>query len=52
MRALEGNLKEIDHVKYPGVDEMIILRWIFGKWNGEVWTGLIRLRVGTRVGLL
>jgi len=28
-----GNLKERDHLGYPGVDEMIILRWIFRKWD-------------------
>jgi hypothetical protein len=25
-----------------GVDEMIILKWIFGKWTGLIW-----LRIGT-----
>ena len=25
----------------------IILRWIFRKWDGEAWTGLIWLRIGT-----
>jgi hypothetical protein len=28
----------------------IILKWIFRKWDGEAWTGLIWLRVGTVVG--
>jgi hypothetical protein len=28
-----GNLREIDHLKDPGVDGMIILRWIFRKWD-------------------
>jgi len=51
-RALEGNLRGIDHVEYLGVYERIILRRIFGKWNVEAWTGLIRLRIGTGVGLL
>jgi len=32
-RALEGNLRGIDHVEYLGVDERIILRWIFGKYH-------------------
>jgi hypothetical protein len=26
--------EEIDYLKNPGVDGMIILRWIFRKWNG------------------
>jgi hypothetical protein len=30
-----GNLKERD----PGIDERIILRWIFRKWDVGVWTG-------------
>jgi hypothetical protein len=28
----------------PGIDEMIILRWIFRKWDVGVWTGLSWLR--------
>ena len=32
-----------------GVDWRIILRWIFRKWGGEAWTGLIWLRIGTGV---
>jgi hypothetical protein len=29
----------------PGVDGMTILKLIFRKWNVEVWTGLIWLRI-------
>jgi hypothetical protein len=29
-----------------GIDERIILKWIFRKWVGA-WTGLIWLRIGT-----
>ena len=32
---------------YPGVDGRIILRWIFGKWDGGVWTESSWLRIGT-----
>jgi hypothetical protein len=35
-----------------GVDERIILKWIFKKWVWEAWTGLIWLRIGTGGGLL
>jgi hypothetical protein len=49
---LEEYLRVIKHVEYPGVDERIILKYIFGKWSWEVWTGLIRLRIGTGVGQL
>ena len=28
-----GNLRERDHLGDPGVDGMIVLRWIFRKWN-------------------
>jgi hypothetical protein len=34
-----GNLREGDHWGDPGVDGSIILRWIFGKWDVDMWTG-------------
>jgi hypothetical protein len=40
-RVLWGNQRERDHWGDPGVDGRIILRWIFRKWNGGAWTGLI-----------
>ena len=36
-----GNLKERDHLEGLGVDGRIILRWIYRKWFGATWTGLI-----------
>jgi len=36
-----GNLKERDHLGDPGVDERIILRWIFRKWDVGAWNGSI-----------
>jgi hypothetical protein len=47
-----GNLRERDHLEDPGIDGRMILRWIFRKWDGGTWTGLIWLRIGTRCGLL
>jgi hypothetical protein len=35
------NVGERDHWGHPDVDGRIILRWIFRKWDVEVW---IRLR--------
>jgi hypothetical protein len=29
----------------PGVDERIILKWIFRKWDVGVWTGFSWLRI-------
>jgi hypothetical protein len=42
------NLRERDNLGNTGVDEMIILKWIFSKENVGVWTGssLLRLRTG------
>jgi len=34
-------------VERPSVDGKAILKWIFQKWDGEAWTGLIWLRKGT-----
>ena len=35
-----------------GVDERIILKWILKKSDGESWTGLLWLTIGTDDGLL
>jgi len=43
---------EIDHLEDSRVDGRIILRWIFRKWEGETWTGMMWLRVGTGGWLL
>jgi hypothetical protein len=47
-----GNVREIDHWGDPDVDGMIILRWIFRKWEGVVGPGWIWLRIGTGGGQL
>jgi activator of HSP90 ATPase len=47
-----GNVKEIDHLAYLGVDGKIILRWKFRRWDVGVWTVLFWLRIGTGGGFL
>jgi hypothetical protein len=47
-----GELREGNHLEDPGVDGRIIFNWIFKKWDGGAWTGLIWLRIGTGGGLL
>jgi hypothetical protein len=41
-----------NHWGDPDVDGKIILRWIFGKWEGVVGTGWSWLRIGTGGGHL
>jgi hypothetical protein len=42
-----GNLRERDHLEDPGIDEKIILRWIFRKWDqGMDWIDVAQV-VGT-----
>jgi len=47
-----GNLRERDHLEYPGVNGRIILSWTFRKCDVAVWTGSIWLRIGTGGGHL
>jgi hypothetical protein len=51
-RVLVGNLRERDHLENRNLDGRIILKWIFKKWDGGAWTGLIWLRRGTGARLL
>jgi len=41
-----GNLRERDHLEDLVVDGMLIVRWIFRKWDGGAWIGLMWLRIG------
>jgi len=46
-RILVGTSEGKCHLKDPGVDVRIILRWMFREWDVGAWTGLIWLRIGT-----
>jgi hypothetical protein len=46
------NLKERDNSEDVGVDEKIILEWIFGKCGGNVWTGCAWPSINTSGRLL
>ena len=38
-----GNLRERNHLEDPVADGMIILRWIFRKWDGVMdWIDLVQ----------
>jgi len=50
-RVLLEKIWERDLLEDPSVDGMIILRWIFRKWDVRTWTGSILLRIRTVGGL-
>ena len=47
-----GDLRERDRSEDVGVDGRVILKWTFKKSDGEAWTGLIWLSIGTGDGRL
>jgi hypothetical protein len=51
-RDLVGKPEGRRHLEDPGVDERIILRGIFRKWDVGAWTGSSWLRIGTGGGHL
>ena len=55
-----GNLGERDHLKDPGIDGRIIIKWIFRKWDGGIswidqgqnrgrWRALVNVVMNLRV---
>ena len=51
-KVLVGKPKGKRHWGDQDVDGRIVLRWIFGKWEGVVGTGWIWLRIGRGGGRL
>jgi len=51
-RVLEGKPEGKSHLEDPDVNERIVLRWIFRKWDVGVWTGSSWLGIGTGGGCL
>ena len=46
-RVFVCDVMERDHMEDLGLDGKVILKRIFRKWDGEAWTGLLWLRIGT-----
>jgi len=47
-----GDLRERDHLEDLTIGGRIILKLVFKTWDGEAWTGLMRLKIRTGVGLV
>ena len=45
-----GDLRVRGYLEDLGIDGRIILKWMLRKWDGEAYTGLIWLRIGTGGG--
>jgi hypothetical protein len=45
--VLVGRNEGKSHLEVLGVDRRTIIKYIFGKWDGESWTGLLWLGTGT-----
>jgi hypothetical protein len=43
---------EENNYEYLDIDGRMILRWILEKYNGVVWSGFMRTRLGASGGLL
>ena len=52
IQGFGGETREREYLEDPGLDERIILRWIFRKWDVGVWTGWIWFRIRTGGGHL
>jgi hypothetical protein len=46
-----GSQRERDQYQDQNVSGWILLRWILERDNGVMWTGLVRLQIGTSGGL-
>jgi len=45
-----GDLRERDHMEDLDAVGRTVLKWIFKKEDGEIWSGLISLRIGSGGG--
>jgi hypothetical protein len=44
--------RERDHLEFLDINGKIVIKWIFEKWDGKAWTGLMWLRIETVFGHL
>ena len=51
-RILVGRPEGRNHLEDPGINGLIVSKWVFKRWEEGAWTGFMWLWIGNGGGLL